>query len=431
MPKKVLIITYYWPPAGGIGVVRWVKFAKYLNQYGWEPIIFTVSNGDYPMVDSSLLKDVSSDLKIIKRPIWEPYKLYRFFSKSKNTGGLGDIKPKANASFIQKAGNWVRSNFFIPDARAFWIKPSVKYLTGYLKSNPVDAMVSTGPPHSAHLIALKIKQQLGISWLADFRDPWTTMDYYHELILMGWADRKHHRLELDVLTTADALSVVGRGMQMEFEKKRGKEVTIITNGFDEADFDRTSVVPDREFSIVHTGTFFARINPHGLWKALRELRAENHPLFSHLKLKLVGRVDPSVVQSVHEAGLGDYLELVAYQPHEVAVKMMQQARVLLLCVFQEKKFIVTGKLFEYLAAANPILCIGPLDGDAAKIIDETKAGSTFASADVAGIKEELKALYQHFESGTVHAAAGSSRYSHRQLTRHVADLLNTITSTSH
>lgn len=368
------------------------------------------------------------DLKIIKRPIWEPYKLYRFFSKSKNTGGLGDIKPKAKASFIQKAGNWIRSNFFIPDARAFWIKPSAKFLLSYLKENPVDAVVSTGPPHSAHLIALRIKQQLGISWLADFRDPWTTMDYYHELILTKWADRKHRRLEMEVLTNADAITVVGRGMQMEFEKKRGKEVAIITNGFDEADFDHSSVVPDKEFSIVHTGTFFARINPHGLWKAFQQLRAENHPLFSQLKLKLVGRVDPSVVQSVHDAGLADYLELVPYQPHEVAVKIIQQARVLLLCVFEEKKFIVTGKLFEYLASANPILCVGPLDGDAAKIIDNAKAGNTFASADVEGIKNRLKELYQQFQSGAKPTPHGSSRYSHRALTQQVADLLNTITT---
>lgn len=428
MPKKVLIITYYWPPAGGIGVVRWVKFAKYLSTYGWDPIIFTVSNGDYPMVDQSLLKDVSPELKLIKRPIWEPYRLYRIFSKTKNTGGLGDIKPKANASFIQKAGNWIRSNFFIPDARAFWIKPSAKFLVNYLKENPVDAMVSTGPPHSAHLIALKIKQQLGISWLADFRDPWTTMDYYHELILTEWADRKHHQLELDVLTKADALTVVGRGMQMEFEKKRGKEVSVITNGFDEADFNHESVVPDKEFSIVHTGTFFARINPYGLWRALQQLHTENHPLFSHLKLKLVGRVDPSVVQSIQESGLGDYLELVSYQPHEVAVKIIQQARVLLLCVFEEKKFIVTGKLFEYLASANPILCIGPSDGDAAKIISDAKAGFTFPSTDVEGIKEQIKNLYRQFENGEEQSHQGSTRYSHRALTQQVATLLDTITS---
>jgi glycosyltransferase involved in cell wall biosynthesis len=426
MPKKVLIITYYWPPAGGIGVVRWVKFAKYLEHYGWEPIVFTVSNGDYPLLDHSLGKDVPDNIKIIRQPIWEPYQLYRFFSKSKNTGGLGDIQPKAKASFVQKTGNWIRSNFFIPDARAFWINPSVKFLTHYLRENPVEAIVSTGPPHTAHLIALKLKQRLGISWLADFRDPWTTMDYYHELLLTGWADRKHRRLEREVLLACDAVTVVGRGMQMEFEQKRGKPVTVITNGFDETDFDRTAIQRDQEFSLVHTGTFFSRINPEGLWHALELLKKENHPLVGRLKIKLVGRVDPAILESIHAFGLDSFLEMIPYQPHDVAVRIIQGAQVLLLCVFEEKKFIVTGKLFEYLAAGNPILCIGPTDGDAAAIIRDLGAGKVFLSGDVAGIKKELMARFDKFEQGEYQSPYDSSKYSHRQLTAQVADVLNKI-----
>ncbi|HEV8514325.1 MAG TPA: glycosyl transferase, partial [Cyclobacteriaceae bacterium] len=224
MPKKVLIITYYWPPAGGIAVVRWVKFVKYIRENGWEPVVFTVSNGNYPLIDASLEKDVPEGIQIIKRPIWEPHQLYRFLAKNKKSSGLADIKPKDSASFVEKLSNWVRSNFFIPDARAFWIKPSVKFLKDYLKMNPVDAIVSTGPPHSAHLIALALKKQIGLPWLADFRDPWTTMDYYKELLLTNWADKKHHRLELEVLKTADSVTVIGNGMKVEFEEKSGRSI---------------------------------------------------------------------------------------------------------------------------------------------------------------------------------------------------------------
>src|SRR5258706_879125 len=292
MPKKVLIITYYWPPAGGIAVHRWVKFSKYLSEYDWQPIIYTVSNGHYQLTDDSMLKDISENLIVIKRPIWEPYKIYQLFSKTKANTGPDEIKPNENISLIKKISVWVRSNFFIPDARKFWIKPSIKFLTDYLKENKIDAMVSTGPPHSAHLIAFGLKKKNNIPWLADFRDPWTTMDYYSELLLSRWADRKHHRLEKEVLTSADALTVVGRGMKEEFEMKRGREVTVVTNGFDEADFLNKNTELDKEFSIVHIGSFFARINPTGLWRALEELKNENHPLINKLKLKLTGRVAP-------------------------------------------------------------------------------------------------------------------------------------------
>src|SRR6185369_17054838 len=212
-------------------------------------------------IDASLEKDVPEDIQIIKRPIWEPHRLYRFLAKNKKASGLADIKPKDRASVVEKISNWVRSNFFIPDARAFWIGPSVSFLKDYLKANPVDAIVSTGPPHSTHLIALALKKQMKLPWLADFRDPWTTMDYYKELLLTRWADRKHHRLELEVLNTADAITVIGNGMKVEFEKKSGRRVDVITNGFDEEDFSMNKTQLDEKFSIVHIGTFFSRVNP--------------------------------------------------------------------------------------------------------------------------------------------------------------------------
>jgi glycosyltransferase involved in cell wall biosynthesis len=427
MPKKVLIITYYWPPAGGIAVVRWVKFVKYIRENGWEPVVYTVSNGNYPLTDASLEKDVPEGIQIIKRPIWEPHQLYRFFAKNKNSSGLADIKPKHQASFIERISNWVRSNFFIPDARALWIKPSVRFLHDYLKGNPVDAIVSTGPPHSAHLIALALKRKTGIPWLADFRDPWTTMDYYKELLLSGWADKKHHRLELAVLKTADAVTVVGNGMKSEFEKKSARKISVVTNGFDEDDFSLTESRPDDHFTIVHIGTFFSRINPTNLWQALTELKSEGHPLCADLQIKLMGRIDASVVEAIRTSGLEEFLMLVPIQPHQEAVKQMKNAQVLLLCIFEHTKFVLTGKLFEYLASKRPIFCIGPLDGDAAAILEDTGAGITFSFDNKIGIKMHLINLYNKFKMGELKNVQNNSHhYSHQELVKAMVNQLNQI-----
>jgi len=428
MPKKVLIITYYWPPAGGIAVVRWVKFVKYIRENGWEPVIYTVSNGNYPLTDASLEKDIPKSIRIIKRPIWEPHQLYRFFSKNKNSGGLADIKPKHQASFVERISNWIRSNFFIPDARAFWVNTSVRFLKDYLKANPVDAVVSTGPPHSAHLIAFALKKETGLSWLADFRDPWTTMDYYKELMLTRWANKKHHRLELEVLKTADAVTVIGNGMKTEFEEKSERKVVAITNGFDESDFISDKIELDEKFSIVHIGTFFARINPVNLWQALIELKEEKHPMFSDLQIKLMGRVDPSIVESIQKAGLEEFLVLSPVQPHQEAVRQTRSAQVLLLCIFEQTKFVITGKLFEYLASQRPIFCIGPVDGDAAAILKETNAGTTFSFSDKAGIKQHLINMYKKFKSGELRDVKNNSqKYSHRELVKDIVSQLNKIT----
>lgn len=427
MPKKVLIITYYWPPAGGIAVVRWVKFVKYIRENGWEPIVYTVSNGNYPLIDASLEGDVPKGIQIIKRPIWEPHHLYRIFSNKKNTGGLADIKPKDNASFIEKISNWVRSNFFIPDARAFWINPSVRFLRKYLSTNPVDAVVSTGPPHSAHLIALALKKQTGLPWLADFRDPWTTMDYYKELLLTTWADEKHHHLELEVLKTADSVIVIGNGMKAEFEEKSGRSVEVITNGFDEEDFSTPSMQLDKKFSLVHIGTFFSRVNPVNLWEVLQELKKDNHPIIGDLQIKLMGRVDPIIVESIQKADLGDFLELSPIQPHDEALRQMRNAQVLLLCIFEPNKFIVTGKLFEYLASQRSIFCIGPVDGDASEILKETNAGLTFSFSDKNGIKQHLLDLYRKFKTGDLNYVKNNAeKYSHRQLVKQIVSQLDKI-----
>jgi glycosyltransferase involved in cell wall biosynthesis len=429
--KKVLIITYYWPPSGGIAVQRWVKFVKYLRGFGWEPVVYTVSNGDYQIIDKNLEGEVPEGITVIRRPIWEPYKLYRIFTKSKASEGNLSIKLKKKAGLAARLSLWMRSNVFIPDARRFWIKPSIRFLKDYLSKNPVGVVVSTGPPHSLHVIGLEVARSTGIPWVADFRDPWTSMDYYHDLRLTAWADGKHHALERAVLREARAVIAVGRTVQKEFEEKRGNSVTYIPNGFDPSDFGEGNVILDNEFTLVHAGSFFERRNPVSLWRALALLRDESHPVIHQLKIRFIGRVDPVVLDSLAEHGLMTKVESISHVPHLEAVRFMQSARVLLLPIddFAGSKWVLTGKLFEYLAARRPILCVGPVDGDAADVIEETQSGKTFDFKDVEGLKKYIENQWKDFESNrSGNITTKADQYSRKELTKRLAHLLDEITS---
>ena len=290
--KKVLIITYYWPPSGGAGVQRGLKFTKYLREFGWEPVIYTVENGAYPVIDNSLEKDIPPGITVIKRPILEPYNFYKALvgekpGKKMNPAFLSEKKKK---TLSQKISVWIRGNFFIPDARMLWIKPSVKFLKKYLSENKVDAIMSTSPPHSVHLIAMQLHKALKLPWVADFRDPWTKIDFYPELKLTNWADRKHHRLEKEVLSNADAVISVGETIKQEFQEIVNRKYELITNGYDEDDVHVSDKIEmDKKFSIVHLGTLVETHKPLILWDALSQLTKENKQFADDLEIKLVGR----------------------------------------------------------------------------------------------------------------------------------------------
>lgn len=431
--KKALIITYYWPPSGGAGVQRWLKFAKYLPQFGWQPVIYTPENGEIPVIDNSLLKDVPKEAIVIKTPIWEPYSIYKKFIGQKkgekiNTGFLSERK---KPSLTEKLSVWIRGNFFIPDARIFWIKPSIKFLEKYLKDNPVDVIISTGPPHSMHLIALGLKKKLNIPWVADFRDPWTNIDFYSDLMLTSWADKKHHRLEKKVLHQADCILTIGETMKQEFIELGTKKVEAITNGYDEDDVYTGEVEKDKKFSIAHIGTLVKSRNPEVLWKVLSELTKENKDFEKDLELKLVGKVDFNVMESIKNKGLNKYLNKIEYLNHSDVIKAQQQAQVLLLILNNTKnaKGILTGKFFEYLAAKTPILCVGPEEGDAGKILKETKAGKISGFEDETNLKNNLLEYYRQYKSGTLIVESSNiGRFSRKSLTAKLAQLLTKLSS---
>jgi hypothetical protein len=430
--KTALVITYYWPPSGGAGVQRWLKFVKYMRDFGWEPVIYAPENPEYPVSDPSLVKDIPPDVEVIRQPIWEPYDIYKTFlgkTKEEKISAAFTSEEKRNP-FLEGISVWIRGNLFIPDARKFWIGPSVTFLGKYLSTHPVDAVISTGPPHSMHLIAQRVSRDTGIPWLADFRDPWTSIDFYEDLRLTAWADRRHRKLEKLVLTDASAVTVISNGMSKNFNRIVPRTYDVITNGFDPDDLPASPVViPDLKFSIAHIGTLPASRNPHTLWSALKEIVNEIPSFAADLEIKLVGKVDFSVLRAAEEAGLLPFLQRIQYMPHDRVVICQQQSQVLLLIINNTPNagMILTGKFFEYLAAGRPVLCLGPEEGDAANILRETCSGLQAGFGETAKMKQHILKFYSDYKTGTLTSGnKGIARYSRKELTKTLSAVLDRI-----
>ncbi|MCI6492416.1 MAG: glycosyltransferase [Bacteroidales bacterium] len=435
MEKRVLIISYYWPPTGGSGVQRWVKFAKYLPSEGWQPVIYTPLNPEAITVDESLLDEIPPQVEVIRRKIFEPYNIYRALTGKKGrTAQSGEVNPinSQEKSFTQKVAMWIRGNMFIPDPRCFWIGPSVRFLKEYLKEHPVDIIVSTGPPHSMHLIARKVARATGIPWVADFRDPWTKMFYFKHLALSPWAQRKHVRLEKMVLDDASVVVAVSPLVQDEFKAMTTTEVDLITNGFDEDDF---AAKPQRDeyFSITHTGLFASDGNPDILWKVLAEKCRRDSEFKKLLRIRLAGKTDKQITESIVAAGLGENLEDLGYCNHNDAVCLQKSSSLLILPLRKEPEYRATlpGKLFEYLASERPILGIGQTDGAMARIISQTQAGFVFGWEDSASISRYIDLCWERFRNGTLKADTHDiGSFSRRSLTHRMACLFDRLTGRS-
>ena len=327
--KKVLIITYYWPPAGGPGVQRWLKFVKYLPEYNIQPIVYVPENPTYPIVDGGLIQEVSDKAIVLKNTIFEPYQLASVFSKKETKGiSSGIIPNQKKQTFLQKILLWVRGNVFIPDARVLWVKPSVKYLEKYISENKIDTIITSGPPHSLHLIGLKLKQNLNVKWFADFRDPWTTIGYHSALKLSSYAEKKHKKLERKVLNTADTIIVTSKTTKTEFQAITTKPIEVITNGYDVESIQKQ--VLDKKFTLAHIGSFLSDRNPTILWKSLQELCTENELFAQSFQLKLIGKVSQEILDAIDAFNLNSYVNNLGYVSHIEAIEYQRKSQVLLL-----------------------------------------------------------------------------------------------------
>lgn len=421
---KVLILTYYFPPAGGSGVQRWLKFVKYLPYFNVEPIVYTVKNPNYPITDVSLASDLPTNLKILRQSIFEPNNLVSKFSK-KNKQSVGFLNKKP--TFLGKITQYIRANYFIPDARKFWIKPSVSYLEKYLKDNHIDVIITTGPPHSVHLIGLALKEKTNISWIADFRDPWTDIDYFHQLPLTKRAINKHRQLEQTVLKKADQVIVIGKTMQNKY-LSFNKNTVVIPNGFD--DFkESSSYIMDEKFSLLHIGMLNSDRNHIVLWEVLSELAQENNDFKNTLEIKLIGKVCPEALESIHKNKLTFALNHIDYVEHHKVFNHQKSAQVLLLLInnVPSAKGIITGKIFEYLQAKRPILAIAPSDGDLAQIINKTNAGIVIDFYEKKKLKKHIKALYENFKNNTLAVDSKNiDQYHRKKLTDKLVQSLKRI-----
>ena len=436
--KRVLIISYYWPPTGGSGVQRWVKFAKYLPSEGWQPVIYTPENPEQLAIDESLAAEIPAEVEVIKTRIVEPYEIYKkLLRKSGHSKEAVEVNPvnAQNKSFLQKVAMWVRGNLFRPDPRCMWIGPSVRFLKKYLKEHPVDLIVSTGPPQSMHLIGRRLALETGLPWIADFRDPWTKIFYFKHLSMTHGTERWHKKMEMKVLDDASVVVAVSPLVQQEFQAMTSTRVELITNGFDECDFaaepcHEAEGGSDNEFCVTHTGLFAADGNPTVLWEVLAEKCASDNAFRKALKIKLIGKTDESILTALNEAGLSECVKNIGYLPHSEAVEQQRNASLLILPLRKEPEYkaVLPGKLFEYLASRRPVLGIGQKDGAMAMILNETKTGVVLDWEDREAIACHIDSCWEkHITGKLVTDGADISQFTRRSLTRRMAQFFDSLT----
>jgi glycosyltransferase involved in cell wall biosynthesis len=419
--KKVLIVTYYWPPAGGPGVQRWLKFIKYLPENGVEPILYIPKDPHYPIKDTSLINEVPEGLTIYRNAIWEPYKLASLISSRKTSRISSGIIKSKKQSLVERMFLWVRGNLFIPDARTFWVKPSIQYLSDIIDKEQIQTVITSGPPHSLHLIGMGLKECKNVKWIADFRDPWTSIGYHKELRLTTRSQKKHKALEQKVLKKADEIIVTSKTTKQEFSAITNIPITVITNGFD-TDFDGGAVL-DTDFSISHIGSLLSERNPKVLWRVLSELTKE-HPNFKKaLQIQLIGVVSEDVIETIKEHNLGSALKVMPYLPHEEALKAQRNSQVLLLAEInsEETQGIIPGKLFEYMAARRPIMAIGPAGWEAGDLVRDTRTGKVFTYKNEKELKVTIWEWFAAYQNKSlVMPVKDIEKFSRKELTKKLA-----------
>ena len=428
MKKKILIITYYWPPNGGSGVQRWLKFVKYLSQFGWTPYVFTPENPSFTSKDESLLKDIPTGVTVMKLPIWEPYNL--FFRVSEWVGKKeiqqSDFVSCKKTTF-QKLSAWIRGNLFIPDARVFWVRPSVTFLETFIKEHGIQTIVTTGPPHSMHLIGLKLKKNnQSLKWIADFRDPWSEWDLLDALSLTSRSRRMHKKLEHQVLTTADKVIAIAPYHVLRLESLSGRKVDLITNGFDEDDFKGIGKIKTTRFTIRHVGIVDELRDPRPVMEALVELSSEDADFASHVAVEFIGNVNSAFKEFVKSIPkLNAFTTFVEHLPHLRLLRLYGETdlQLLILAHTAIAPGNLPGKLFEYLASGNPILAVGPVGGDAGNVLRETRAGKIFERSDKQGMKSGLRTAYSNWKDGVEGNQRNITSLSRRNLTAQLVSIL--------
>ncbi len=419
--NKVLIITYYWPPSGGAGVQRWLKFSKYLSQYGWEPVILTVDKAyaAFPALDASLEKDIPEKTKIFRTKATD---WFRFYEKDKSKIPSGGFATNRNDSFKGKFTRFIRGNFFIPDPRRGWNRYAFKKACELIEKEDIRHIITTSPPHSSQLIGLKIKKNYPeIKWIADLRDPWTDI-YYYDLFYPSFISRKiDQRYEKEVLQNADIITTVSPSLAKKLSSKVSgiaEKISIVHNGYDESDFENLNASESSRFTISYTGTLSESYPIDGFVKAVSSLIRDGNELL----LRFTGHISDVLKERFVSAVGIDNLEFNPYSDHKTVIGQMLSSSMQLLVLARDpgNRSFLPGKLFEYIASGKPILCLGPTDGDTAEILDKGRFGKCFDYFDDAGISEFVSNV---ISDGSKGSKTPPPEFSRRDLTRKIADLL--------
>ncbi len=431
MEKKVLIITYYWPPSGGSGVQRWLKFVKYLPGFGCEPYVFTPENPAFQLRDESLLSDVPKEAEIIRLPIWEPYEVFfrlsSLFGSKKSTQASG-LVAGSKMTLFQKLSTWIRGNLFIPDPRVFWVRPSVKFLDDFLKENNINTIITTGPPHSIHLIGYRLKKKNpSLRWFADFRDPWSEWGLLDSLQVGSIARMIHRKMEANVLRLADNVITITPFYVRRFEKLSARKVSLLTNGYDEDDFKNLTMQATQRFILRHVGIVNEKCDPRPFMEALSQLASEYPEFGSSVQVDFVGDVHPQFKSFVKESSMiSTFTTFTTPVPHKELIGLYGSSSVLLIILtgYKDAEGYMPGKLFEYIATGLPIIGTGPVDGDASALLKEVGVGEMIDVKDVDQIKTKVLSYFDAWRKGTVlNSTKAGVKYSRREITRALTELL--------
>jgi len=431
--KKVLIITYYWPPGGGAGVQRWLKFTKYLPLFHIDPVVLTVDpdSASYPLYDESLKTDINPDISVYKTKSKEVYTLYKKISGQKDIP-FGGFSNQNRVGLIQTLSIWIRGNLFIPDPRKGWNSFAIEKACEIIVNEKISAIITTSPPHSTQLIGYQLKKKTLLPWIADLRDPWTDLYYYKDLRLNRFAHMRNLYLEKKVLESADKVIVVSNHIKNLFTKKSVRlnpdNFHVIPNGYDPPDFIFKDQKKEKQFIITYTGTLNERYNIEGFLTAIKSVR-DNQKI--PIQIFLIGSFSPSVIQLIKENNLSDNFEIYDHVSHSRSIEFLNRSTLLFLAIpdTENNEGIVTGKLFEYLASRKLIMMIGPKQGDAASIIQDCNCGRSFEYHEVEAMEQFLIDIYHKWSSNEEIYSGNQKylKYSRRELTKQLSQIIHNTT----
>ncbi len=432
--KNFLLITYYWPPSGGVGVQRWLKLSKYLPEAGWRPVVLTPENPAFELRDPALQQEVAPEVEVLKLPIWEPYHLAAKLSGKKGASINYGVAMESNSNKLTtRLMHWLRGNLLLPDPRVFWTDPASKFAMDILEKNEIKAIITTGPPHSMHLIGRKLKKKSGLPWIADFRDPWSEWDVLRRMHTGKWAMRYHQKLEKSILLEADLVISATPGLSESLERIGGGTVRTLLNGLDLKGLPQELLQPVRpqKFRIFHAGMLNEGRNPEYLWPVLSRLCSKYPDFAAALEVELVGSVSPLINPEANYPALRGKIKLQGSVANKQIWEMMQQSAVLLLLVDRVPagRLVIPYKTYEYLAAQKPVLYIGFPDNAAGEILASQQAGESFDFSDEQGMEEYLLRLFKEYQAGgNLQRNTNLLPYDRQQQARQLGIWLNEITN---